>query len=177
MDKGVARSVEDKTQKQNRMAEIPESIPHSEDRKEMLDLYKTFLNSIEVTTNRRQQSNQFFTGLLTALLGAVGFALSNETISSQPKIQGGIMLAVGILGLILSGIWREYINSTLQLSQAKFEVLNGMESNFVVQPFSREYALLQEKKYVGLGRLERMLPLMIMLPYAVLIVLGIMLLF
>ncbi|MEL6650125.1 MAG: hypothetical protein AAFQ87_04885 [Bacteroidota bacterium] len=159
------------------MAEIPEQMPHGEDRKELLDLYKTFLNSIEVTTNRRQQSNQFFTGLLTALLGAVGFALSNETLADQPQVQGGIMLAVGILGIILSGIWREYIGSTLQLSRAKFEILNRMETNFVVQPFSSEYALLEERKYVGLGRLERLLPLMIMLPYAVLIVLGIILLF
>ncbi|MEL6593420.1 MAG: hypothetical protein AAFQ68_25195 [Bacteroidota bacterium] len=152
------------------MAEIPEQMPHGEDRKELLDLYKTFLNSIEVTTNRRQQSNQFFTGLLTALLGAVGFALSNESLKGQLETQGAIMLAVGILGLILSGIWRQYLESTIKLSRAKFHILNPMEKNFVVQPFSEEDKLLKKQNYVSLGKLERILPLLMMLPYTVLIV-------
>ncbi|MEL7532108.1 MAG: hypothetical protein AAFN10_12400 [Bacteroidota bacterium] len=158
------------------MSEQTTALPHGEDRKEMLELYKTFLNSIEVTTNRRQQSNQFFIGLLTALLGVVGFVLSSEHLKEAKMIQFSVMLVVGITGLILSGVWREYLKSTLILSKAKFSVLNPMEDKFVVQPFSDEYNLLKEWDYVNLGKLEKILPLLMMIPYALLIFLSFVLL-
>jgi len=152
------------------MSEQKPLLPHGEDRKEMLELYKTFLNSIEVTTNRRQQSNQFFIGLLTALLGVVGFILGSEHLDEKDVLQGGIMLIVGITGVILSGIWRQYIISSVKLNTAKFAVLNPMEKHFVIQPFSDEYTLLKESKYKGLGKLEQWLPILMMVPYAILIV-------
>lgn len=152
------------------MSEQKTLLAHGEDRKEMLELYKTFLNSIEVTTTRRQQSNQFFIGLLTALLGVVGFVLGSEHLAERETLQGGVILIVGITGLILSGIWRQYIVSSVKLNTAKFSVLNPMEKNFVIQPFSDEYAILKKNKYKGLGKLEKWLPLLMMVPYVILIV-------
>ncbi len=124
-----------------------------------MEFYKTYLSSIEVTTNRRQQSNQFFIGLLTALFGVI-LALYENGNGSQS--QALIYAGGGVIGITLSWIWHRYVRSSVMLNKVKFEILEDMENRLGEKPFMKEYKILKERGYVGLGRLEGRLPWIMM---------------
>ena len=150
---------------------VPSETP--ENRAELMEFYKTYLGSIEVTTNRRQQSNQFFIGLLTALLGIVGLIFNNEGDGFTNVLQGFLLILSGLLGLLLSAVWLRYIRSSVLLNKVKFEILDKMEDRLSQQPFREEYQLLKKRGYVGLGRIEGRLPWMMMVPYVIILGFGI----
>ncbi|MFK7926490.1 MAG: hypothetical protein AB8H47_31365 [Bacteroidia bacterium] len=147
---------------------LPPKTP--EDRAELMEFYKTYLNSIEVTTNRRQQSNQFYIGLLTALLGIIGLIFKNDMFS--PMLQSFLLMLGGMLGLMLCFLWRQYIISSVLLNTAKFKVLGEMEERLDERPFMAEYEWLNNNNYVGLGKIEEKLPWMMMVPYVIMIGFG-----
>lgn len=139
-------------------------------REELMEFYKTYLSSIEVTTNRRQQSNQFFIGLLTALFGVI-LALIKD--GGQLGLETLIFALGGVLGIILSAIWLRYVRSSVMLNKVKFEILEDMENRLGEKPFMTEYQMLKKQGYVGLGKLEARLPWIMIFVFAGLILYSI----
>ena len=114
-------------------------------------------------SQRRDQSNRFYAGLVSAIIallvvmGRLGVSGSSWNIA---------LLAAGLLGASLSVIWFINLGSYRALNSAKFRVINGMESQLPYAGYTEEWAYLRPvdgpARYFQLTRIERYVPLLIL---------------
>jgi hypothetical protein len=96
------------------------------EKEQILELYKTFVETITANEQRRQALSAFYTSLIAA-----GGAASNSSAFDSE------LLALAIL--IVSLIWLVSVRYFRRLAWAKFAVIHEMESHFALRPFEREW--------------------------------------
>ena len=129
----------------------------------LLDQYKLYVEMADRISQRRDQSNRFYAGLVSAiiaLLVVIGrFGVSGSSWSAA-------LLAAGLFGACLSVIWFINLGSYRALNTAKFRVINEMEAQLPYAGYTEEWAYIRPRedptKYFQLTRIERYVPLMIM---------------
>lgn len=139
---------------------------------ELLEIYKLHCEIGDRVSQRRSQTNQFYITVLSALIGILSLSTSNEfrTYFNYMAIIGGLM------GIILCLIWIVNIRSYRQLNTAKFKTLHEVEKRLSFQFYSEEWTHLGEgkdsKKYYQLTKIEQFAPILLSLPFILLILLG-----
>lgn len=141
-------------------------------------LLEQYLLYVEMTDNniaRRGQMNSFYISVVFGLLAAISIFGSKETFSDfqEPRFKSITLLAVGILGLALCGVWYNNILSYRQLSSAKFKVIAEMEKYMPFPVYEREWEILKKertKAYLEQSFIERYIPLILAIPYISLII-------
>ena len=139
---------------------------------ELLEIYKLHCEMADRVSQRRSQTNQFYITVLSALIGILSLSTSNEfrTYFNYMAIIGGLM------GIFLCVIWIVNIRSYRQLNTAKFKTLHEVESRLSFQFYSEEWKHLGEgkdaKKYYQLTKIEQFAPVLLSLPFILLILLG-----
>ncbi|RLA40130.1 MAG: hypothetical protein DRR42_26365 [Gammaproteobacteria bacterium] len=103
------------------------------DKVEILELYKTFVETITANEQRRQSLSAFYTSLI-----AIGAAALGSESGFDPV---WIVLAI----LIVSVIWFLTMRYFSRLASAKFQVINEMERNFTIRPFEQEWHYFKNK--------------------------------
>lgn len=132
------------------------------DKKEILDLYSIYVQTITANEQRRLQVSVFYLSLVvagTALLGVI-------------KLKS---LFVIVPVFIISLIWFFSIKYFRSLANAKFKVISEMESHFSIRPFEMErthykgadkddeQAKVKKKLRLSLTHLDMLVPLAVML--------------
>ena len=129
----------------------------------LLDQYKLYVEMADRVSQRRDQSNRFYAGLVSAIIallvvmGRLGVSGSGWSIA---------LLAAGLLGAALSLVWFINLGSYRALNSAKFRVINQMESQLPYAGYTEEWAYLRPAegpaRYFQLTRIERYVPLLIL---------------
>ena len=98
-------------------------------------------------TEKRNNSNGLFTTINLALFAVVTFAWDYKSI------------LLSVIGIIICVLWLHSIRSYRQLSSVKYRIINEMERKLPLAPFTSEWKKLKhEHNYIGLTKIERILP-------------------
>ena len=130
-------------------------------RAHLLEQYKLYVEMADRISQRRDQSNRFYAGLVSAIvallvvMGRIGVSESTWSFA---------LLFAGLLGASLSIIWFINLGSYRALNSAKFRVINEMESQLPYAGYTEEWAFLRPPQrpasYFQLTRIERYVPLL-----------------
>ena len=121
----------------------------------MFEQYKLYVQTAEDVSKKRQQSNNFFIGINTALIGFLGYF--NYYRASNNTDESWIVLLF-LLGIVISFIWGSMIRSYRKLNSGKYEVINDIEKKMPLNLFSKEQEILREIKYLSFTEIEVWIP-------------------
>jgi len=137
----------------------------------LLEQYKLYVEMADRISNRRAQANRFYISLLSGLLALLSIVVSREIFSDFQTIA---FMAVAILGLALCFLWNVNIRSYRQLNSGKFKVIHEMEQYLPFPCYDKEWMILgkgkESKTYLKLTRVEQYVPLILAVPYILLLV-------
>ncbi|MFA0960251.1 hypothetical protein AB9P05_00435 [Roseivirga sp. BDSF3-8] len=141
---------------------------------QLLEQYKLYVELADRVSDRRIKTNQYFITLLSGLLVVLSFVLHKDQQATLSRYQPYIVFSVGLLGIILCLVWQLNISSYRQLNSQKFQVIHDMEKHLPYPLFAKEWQLLGEgkdrKKYLQLSRVEKLVPVILSLPFVVLFI-------
>ncbi len=124
--------------------------------------YEIMVDSTMQVTTWRQNANNFYLTVNTALLSVDAYLL---TASSH------IGLVVGVSGIIITILWRTTILYYGDLNKVKFNIIHKMEEKLPVALFKDEWTELKKKhRRITPTRIEKWVPIIFLLAY--LFVLG-----
>ena len=135
----------------------------------LLDQYKAYIETSENLLDRRMNTLKSYAYVLSGLLAVLSLALRDGNFTD---IAYYLFFVISFIAILLCIIWCINIISFKQFSDAKFKVLHEMEASFPFHCFEREWALLGDgkdiKKYIKLTYSERIIPLLMMVPFILL---------
>jgi hypothetical protein len=124
--------------------------------------YEIMVDSTMQVTNWRQNANNFYLTVNTALLSVDAYLLSASS---------HIGLVVGVSGIIITILWRATILYYGDLNKVKFNIIHKMEEKLPVALFKDEWTELKKKhRRITPTRIEKWVPVIFLLAY--LFVLG-----
>jgi len=117
----------------------------------LLEAYKLCVEEARENTKNRNDANNRFVTILTALVaGMIGAS----------QFIGDYIVAAVILIVAISLIWILHIRTYKALNSAKFKVIGMIEEklNFGIRPFDEEWKILKKRKtYWGVSGIETVL--------------------
>ena len=130
----------------------------------MFEQYKMIVNSAIKVTEWRQATNKFYLAVNSALITAVTYLFGIGINIVTP--------AIGVIGIVLSIIWRRNLKYYKQLNKAKFKVIYNIEKKLPLKIF-----MLEQKYYLDSGgksgtEIEAWVPAVFILVYIVIFILG-----
>jgi hypothetical protein len=139
-----------------------------EDRAALLEQYKLYVEMADRVSNRRIEINKFYISLLSGLLVLLSI------VSIPAELQNGVLVAVSALSVGLCFLWIVNIRSYKELNALKFKVIEEMEQRLPFRSYTREWELLKQgpdqKSYFRLTRIEQYVPLLLLVPYLVILI-------
>lgn len=124
----------------------------------LLEIYKTYHDSIEKVAEKRQNTNSFFLTLNTGILELIGFLFQKDA----PVILKPLYLILPIIGIISGVFWLKLVNSYRQLNKGKFDVLYELEEQLPFDVYNKEWNKLGKgenpKIYKPLTSIEKFIP-------------------
>jgi hypothetical protein len=126
--------------------------------------YKLVVDVWDRVRARRQQSNVFFLSINSALLVAITAITKDGSLPKQPSF---LSFCVGLVGLIICGLWFETIVNYKSLTDRKYEIIMRLEQVLPGAPFSAESWPSERGKPIQrhFTRIERGVPLAFFLLY------------
>ena len=144
----------------------------------LLEQYKLYVEMTDRVSARRVDTTKLYISLLTLLLAAITFVFGQAIAAEVKKI---ILLLVGSMGIILCIVWIINLNSYKQLNRLKFMVIHEIEPKLPFPCYKREWEILKKNPkihaYYRLSKIEKFIPVVIMIPYLALIILTLFALF
>lgn len=136
---------------------------------EKLEIYKEYVVMSDSNSTKRNQSNAYFITILSGIFIGYSFILDKNILPDHGNL---IQFAISILGLTICFAWRVNIISYKALSAAKFKVIHEMEEHLAFAPFTKEWQLIKKenKGYKNLTKTETLIPIIFLLPFAVLLI-------
>lgn len=135
----------------------------SQSSEQVLDLYKSMLETSEQLIQRRQITNGFFTTLIGGLVAASGFVVKEDVIAATDY---WLLLLPILGGFVLCRSWRNLIDNYGKLNRGKFKVLLRLEKELDAEVFSAEWIALgkglRPSRYQSFTDTERNVPLLFM---------------
>lgn len=143
----------------------------------LFEQYKLFIDSVEKTSDRRQQANNYFITINTALISFIGISFQIDLFEKLPWLK--ILFAV--LGIIICFIFYFLIRSYKQLNTGKFAVIHEIEKHLPLALYKYEWQVLGEgkdkSKYYPFSHVELLIPWIFGILYFVLGICFVVLLF
>lgn len=135
-----------------------------------IEQYKLYVEITDKTSDRRAEANKFYTSILTGLLAVISIVIEKNIATT---VQSIILLAISLLGIILCIVWAINIRSYKQLNSLRFDVIQEMEKRLPFPSYTREWEILKNPKnrkgYLRLTQIEQFVPLLISIPYLILL--------
>ena len=132
----------------------------------LLEQYKVFLQTSEDLVTRRQNVNNFYISLSSAL-----FALLSALFAFDLEDAHRLIIGIGFcaVGFIFSSFWRKIIISYGNLNGSKMTIIQGIEKKLPASLFEAEWAVLSDrlnrKRYVSFTDSEKKIPIIFMCLY------------
>lgn len=111
---------------------------------DLLEIYKLQVEMTDRLSSRRGTMNQYYSGILSALLGLIAI-LNGIDLIHMDSITN---ILIGSIGLMICIIWKISIQSYNRLSYSKFKLLSEIEDNLAFQFYKKEWDILKEKKAI-----------------------------
>lgn len=135
----------------------------------LLDQYKLYVEMADRISLRRDQSNRFYSALLTGLLAVLAVVVDRDILS---EVQAVVFLAVALVGMAVCIVWLINIRSYEQLNSGKFKVVQEMEVQLPFPSYLREWEILrpskEPKRYLPVTLIEQFVPAVLTIPYLLL---------
>ena len=139
-----------------------------DDQTTKLELYKIYASSVYSFEDRAQVTSRLLVTLNLALTSAIAYSFSNTSLN---------LPVLAVLGLILCAvifciIWWLILRSITRLTSAKHDVLQEIEKDFPVKPYTDEWQkkLNSGKGYIKTTTLNEAFPWVFILAYVFLAV-------
>lgn len=144
----------------------------------LLEQYKLFLQTSEDLVLRRQNVNNFYISINSAIMAAFGIIWALE-INPIYKFLVGILLSA--VGIVLSFSWIKLLASYGDLNSSKMKIISYIERQLPASLYDAEWAALSDKlnkrKYVSFTNSEKRVPILFIAIYICVSVCGIAFLF
>ncbi|MBU1102586.1 hypothetical protein KJ853_02945 [Patescibacteria group bacterium] len=142
---------------------------YGDDYKEHLfEQYKLYVESVEKTSDRRQQANNYFLTINTALISLIGLSFQIKIFENL----AGIKLVLALVGIVICIVFWYLIRSYKQLNTGKFAVIHEIEKHLPLALYKYEWEVLGEgrdnKKYYPFSHIELLIPWVFGIIYALL---------
>ena len=127
----------------------------------ILEQWKACVEMANSNTEKRTNSNNIFITINAALLAVISFSLDYESI------------ALSIVGIAVCIVWLNSIESYRKLSSVKYDIINEIELQLPLRPFTYEWERLSNENYLKLTKIEKALPILFVVLYSIAILLPI----
>lgn len=127
----------------------------------ILEQWKACVEMANSNTEKRTNSNNIFITINAALLAVISFSLDYESI------------ALSIVGIAVCIVWLNSIESYKKLSSVKYDIINEIELQLPLRPFTYEWERLSNENYLKLTKIEKALPILFVVLYSIAILLPI----
>lgn len=136
----------------------------------LIEQYKLYVEMADRVSTRRAQTNRFYISLLSGLLALLSLVVNRNVFGSVLNV---VLVAVGILGIALCILWYVNLYTYRQLNSGKFQTIHEMEQHLPFPAYEREWGILGKgkasKKYRQLTKVEQCVPLVLAIPYLLLV--------
>lgn len=123
-----------------------------------LEIYKIYVETTDKISDRRYFSNSFFLSINTAIVGFVSY-LDTSSNSNEKFL---FHIVIGLVGTITSYMWYRLIVSYRQINTEKFKIIQLIEEELPIAPYSAEWEFLgkgkDSSKYVPFTHVEVIVP-------------------
>lgn len=140
----------------------------------LLEQYKLYVQMADNASERRSKTNAYYVSVTAAILV---LAARFEWLAPADRLQAVGLVLIAVLGILVCLLWRANVTSFQQLSRAKFQVIHELERRLPFPCYEKEWNLLGQgadrRRYFELTRVEKALPLVLTLPYFVLLLIAI----
>jgi len=134
----------------------------------LFEQYKLYIKSAEKTSDRRQQANNYFITINTALISLIGLFFQIKFFENNTWIKS----LLAFVGIIICVVFWYLIRSYKQLNTGKFKVIHQIEENLPLVLYKHEWKVLGEGKdkkvYYPFSHIELLIPWIFGLIYFVL---------
>jgi hypothetical protein len=124
----------------------------------VFEQYKMYIEGAEKVSDRRQNANNYFVTINTALISLIGLCFKTDLFTSHYWIKS----LISLLGIIICIIFYHLIRSYKQLNTGKFEVIHEVEKNLPLALYKHEWEKLGEgkdnSKYYPFSHIELLIP-------------------
>lgn len=142
------------------------------DKELLLEQYKTFLQTSEDLVSRRQNVNNFYISINSAII-AIFSTLFAFDLSTEMRAVIGIIFAV--VGIVLSVAWIKILIAYGNLNGSKMKIISRIEKQLPASLYDAEWAALSDKlnqkRYVSFTDNEKKIPAIFILIYGMIFVL------
>jgi len=124
----------------------------------LFEQYKMYVDSTEKISDRRQNANNYFLTVNTALISFLGLSFQVKLLENL----GWVKMLLAILGVIICIIFWFLLRSYKQLNTGKFKVIHEIEKNLPLSLYDYEWKILGEGKdkkiYYPFSHVELLIP-------------------
>lgn len=122
----------------------------------ILEQWKTCIAEANGISEKRNNANNIFITLNTALFAVITFSLNYKSV------------LLSVIGIVICILWIYTINSYKKLNSVKYEIINEIEQKLPLAPFLCEWDRLNNKyEYVRLTKIEKFIPWLFIVLYSV----------
>lgn len=137
-------------------------------RDHLFEQYKLYVASAEQISERRVSANNY-------LLTVNAFLVTLYSLFAASKYMSVWASLVPVAGVLVALTWHKIITSYKNLNSIKFKVIHELEQQMPAALYAYEWLKAEEgngKAYHPLSHLERWIPVVFIVLYAVLVVVG-----
>lgn len=122
----------------------------------ILEQWKTCVEMANCNSEKRNNSNNIFITINVAILAVISFSIEYKS------------LMLSLAGMCICFLWIYTLNSYSKLSTAKYDIINEIEKQLPLSPFSYEWEKLNnKKKYIKLTTIEKIIPILFIVLYSI----------
>lgn len=138
------------------------NLKNNTDKNNMLEQYKTYVESADKISDRRINVNTFFITLNSALITVMTIFFSNIS----------LLFFLSFLGTIFSILWFLNLKNYKHINNCKFNIIQKVEKYLPLNLYKMEWEILTKgkQKYVPVSKLEMLLPFIFIITYISIIV-------
>ena len=135
----------------------------------LFEQYRLYIESAEKVSDRRQNANNYFLAINTAIFSFLGLIYEIKL-----KDIPFICILLSVVGILICVIFYFLINSYKQLNSGKFQVIHEIEQELPLALYQQEWKILGEGKnkklYWPFSHIEIKIPFIFGLIYLILLV-------
>ncbi|MBI5117932.1 hypothetical protein HZA56_15765 [Candidatus Poribacteria bacterium] len=136
---------------------------------DLFEQYKLYIASAEKISERRVSANNY-------LLTVNAFLVTFYGLLATSQYKGYWTILVPVAGILVSLNWHRIITSYRDLNMVKYQVIHELERHMPAALFDYEWEKAEEgrgKAYHPLSHLERWVPIIFMVLYVLIAVIGV----
>ena len=104
--------------------------------KSVVDIYKVLIDMADKVSQRRQNANNFYLSVNTAITGAAAYLSAAGTPTANIAI-------ISVAGFVVCLLWKRNIDRYKDLNSGKFHVITEIEKALPIAAFTTEWEFLQ----------------------------------